>query len=567
MLKLPYIQFLWWKLIEDCNIGFYILIKKTSYSLKKGIEGGDLMKKLKLGIGILTVFALFFLLNATLVNAAPVYIDTLSDFPGYPYNSGPYENGVYGFAGCGPTTGAMILGYFEHHFGATGLLTTPGVGVDEGLDTAWELHKNYMNTNNDGFGSPQYIKPGMEDYAADRGYEIKVMVHYEIGIDPADVNTAWYGAYGDGWTDDVDWWIDLGAFYEIDDNKFCDYVEAKLAAGIAVWLSIDPGNPTGSDTPLGGADHWVPCVGVDKEAGMYYFYNTWDSSMHSEPIASEGAEAGPSTYAIGFLRTVEYIGPIEEEEHDIEALSQSASEVSVMPGDIVSIDVTVRNNGDFTETFDVTCEADGITVGTILVVDLAPGESRTLIFTWDTAGVSQGTYSIKATADPADSITEVDETNNECTMPAQVTIGEEPEEEHDIEALSQSASEVSVMPGDIVSIDVTVRNNGDFTESFDVTVTADGITIGTVRVNTLSEGASATLTFTWDTTGVSQGTYKIKAWVDSSAEIAEVDEANNECKMPADIFVIPELPLGTVLAVASMFAAFGGYIKFKRIRK
>jgi len=35
----------------------------------------------------------------------------------------------------------------------------------------------------------------------------------------------------------------------------------------------------------------------------------------------------------------------------------------------------------------------------------------------------------------------------------------------------------------------------------------------------------------------------------------------------AIIFVVPELPLGPVLAAASMFAAFGGYVKFKRIRK
>jgi hypothetical protein len=376
-------------------------------------------------IGVSIIFSVLLLAQLSVVFAAPVYIDTLADFPGYPYNSSAYWDTVDGFAGCGPTTGAMILGYFEHHFGATGLLTTPGSGVNEGLDTAWDLHNNYMFTGTDGFGNLMYIKPGMEDYAEARGYEIKVMVHYETGIDPADVNPA-YGAYGDGWTDDVDWWIDLaGDDYEIDDDKFCDYVEAKLTAGIAVWLSIDGGywdDVSGMRFPAGYAGHWVPCVGVDKVAHMYYFYNTWDSSIHSEEIMSSGAVAGSSLYSIGFLRTVTYIGPIEEDVHDVVAVSQSTTEVEVMPGNIVDIDVTVRNDGDFTETFDVTCKAGGITIGTVRVFDLAPGETRTMTFTWSTTGVAQGTYSIVATVDSSAEITEVDETNNECTMPATIFV-------------------------------------------------------------------------------------------------------------------------------------------------
>jgi subtilase family serine protease len=141
-----------------------------------------------------------------------------------------------------------------------------------------------------------------------------------------------------------------------------------------------------------------------------------------------------------------------------------------------------------------------------------------------------------------------------------------PEEEHDVVAVSQSASEVEVMPGDIVSIDVTVRNDGDVTETFDVTCEADGITVGTILVVDLAPGLTRTITFTWNTLGVPQGTYKIVATADPSDQIIEVDEENNVCDMPASIFVVPELPLGTIMAALSMFGALVGYVGLKRRR-
>ena len=130
----------------------------------------------------------------------------------------------------------------------------------------------------------------------------------------------------------------------------------------------------------------------------------------------------------------------------------------------------------------------------------------------------------------------------------------EPEEEHDVEAVSQTAIETSVEPGTQVDIEVTVRNNGDFTETFDVTCYYDGTPIGTQTI-TLASGASTTVTFTWDTTGVPLNEYLISAWADSGEAIVEVDELNNWCDMPLPIFMIPELPLGTVMALISTFAA------------
>jgi hypothetical protein len=57
-----------------------------------------------------------------------------------------------------------------------------------------------------------------------------------------------------------------------------------------------------------------------------------------------------------------------------------------------------------------------------------------------------------------------------------------------------------------------------------------------------------------------------RAWVDSCESIIEMDEENNWCTMPLNIFVVPEIPLGTIAAMASMMLALIGYIGYKRIK-
>ena len=106
--------------------------------------------------------------------AVPTYLANYStQFTAYDYNTATYWTPTYGYVGCGPTTGAMILNYLQNHFGVTGLMES-----GSGLNTANTLHGSaYMQTGTNGLGSVYRIEPGMEGYASDEGFDVDVVMH------------------------------------------------------------------------------------------------------------------------------------------------------------------------------------------------------------------------------------------------------------------------------------------------------------------------------------------------------------------------------------------------------
>jgi PKD repeat protein len=97
---------------------------------------------------------------------------------------------------------------------------------------------------------------------------------------------------------------------------------------------------------------------------------------------------------------------------------------------------------------------------------------------------------------------------------------------HDIAVTNVTVSQTEIVPGDAVSIDVTVLNQGTESEDFTVTVYYGTNEIETRQVDSLSSGEEKTLTFSWDTTGVAEGNYQIRAV--ASAVEGEGNIDNNE---------------------------------------
>jgi len=70
----------------------------------------------------------------------------------------------------------------------------------------------------------------------------------------------------------------------------------------------------------------------------------------------------------------------------------------ITPGCSANITVTVENQGEFTETFNVTLYANTTIIDTLLNTTLTSENSTTIAFTWNTTGVAKGNYTLSATA-------------------------------------------------------------------------------------------------------------------------------------------------------------------------
>jgi hypothetical protein len=206
-------------------------------------------------------------------------------------------------------------------------------------------------------------------------------------------------------------------------------------------------------------------------------------------------------------------------DHDLAVTDVTPDKVLVAPGGIVKVNVTVTNEGDFTESFfDVFVEILydgmpqlGVSPLRATVPSLASGDSTTITFTWDTTGLPEGTYTVIAKASIVHD--EIDVYDN-TLVNGIVNVGV-----HDVAVTDVETFKIVCVhtyhPIDIifenytVSINATVENQGDFPETFDVTAKYDGTIIQTIHDLYLAAHTSTNVTFTWDTHGVTKGSYTI----------------------------------------------------------
>lgn len=146
---------------------------------------------------------------------------------------------------------------------------------------------------------------------------------------------------------------------------------------------------------------------------------------------------------------------------------------------------------------------------------------------------------------------------------------------HDIAVTNVVPFPTEVTAGENVAINVTVKNDGIFDETFNLTVyadldssvIADEISIGTQTNIPIGKGASTTVTFTWDTNGVAGGNYTISA----RAIIAVDDEPTDNLftdgtvkvqgAPPSDILLYIAVAVVIIVIVAAIAVYF---IKFRK---
>ena len=84
--------------------------------------------------------------------------------------------------------------------------------------------------------------------------------------------------------------------------------------------------------------------------------------------------------------------------HDISIMEVLIPSQVIVREEIVSINITVRNEGDTSESFNVTVSYDETTIETYTVENLEPNDINFTTISWNTTGVSGGTYSLKVQA-------------------------------------------------------------------------------------------------------------------------------------------------------------------------
>jgi hypothetical protein len=239
---------------------------------------------------------------------------------------------------------------------------------------------------------------------------------------------------------------------------------------------------------------------------------------------------------------VRWDGTIEVVVHDVAVTYVTASPLEAVQGkDVVTIVATVQNKGTCTETLAVNAYA-GLNLVGYQLVTLPPGQAANVTFYWSTAGVPPGSYQIKVVVGSV--VGEVNLANNvyvDGTVRVVV---------HDLAVIDVSASPSEVAPGGIVTIEVTVQNQGSVTETFVVSVTANGQPITPVswQMGTLAPGAVGVYTFNWDTTGWSLSNYII--WASVSTVPGEQDTVDNnwQCGYPCVSIVVHDVAVQSVAA-------------------
>lgn len=126
-----------------------------------------------------------------------------------------------------------------------------------------------------------------------------------------------------------------------------------------------------------------------------------------------------------------------------------------------------------------------------------------------------GTYTVEVIPPP-----ELNLLGN-CTI-IDITVGEtkilnfilRPIEINDVALVNVTPSKTVVGQGYSLSINVTAANQGNYAETFNITIYANTTVIETQTVNNLLSGASAVLTSAWNTTDFDKGNYTISAYAE-----------------------------------------------------
>jgi len=193
---------------------------------------------------------------------------------------------------------------------------------------------------------------------------------------------------------------------DTDDNLFIDgevSVTGPLLSPYASFTSSPASPSVGEEITFDASNSYDPDGQI-----VSYSWNYGDDTSGSGKVTKHAYSSSGSYYVILKVTdddgqngtTTQYVYVLPSMlVHDIAITEIEAHPTKVMPGDSTTISVTVENQGNFAETFTVTIFYDDtIAAPPQVVTNLAATTSTTIDFTWNTAELPIGDYTIKARA-------------------------------------------------------------------------------------------------------------------------------------------------------------------------
>lgn len=177
-------------------------------------------------------------------------------------------------------------------------------------------------------------------------------------------------------------------------NNFIDNIHQVYYLVSSLANAWDDGYPS-------GGNYWSDYTGDDEYSGLY-----------QNETGSDGIGDDPLNLNQNNVDNYPLMNPWPIPLYDLAILNVTSTKTSTGKGYDDTICLTLKNQGAFTETFNVTIYGNSTAIGTLQVM-LETGETRALEFNWSTGNYNKANYTFSAFVTPIPY--EMNLTNNNVT--------------------------------------------------------------------------------------------------------------------------------------------------------
>jgi CARDB/Dockerin type I domain len=216
--------------------------------------------------------------------------------------------------------------------------------------------------------------------------------------------------------------------------------------------------------------------------------------------------------------------------HDVAVSYVEVSPLLAPIGDPVNVNMSIQNEGNYDEVFEVSAYANSTIIWT-QQISLSSGSSTNVFFTWNTTTCLKGDYVILAAVGSVPGEVDlVDNTKTAENLVTLLTVG------HDVSVIAIKPAKTAIGQGFDLIVTVKTSNYGIFGETFNVTVYLNTSVLGSQAVS-LSSGTKTDLIFVKSSSSFSKGIYTLSA--SASPVLGETEIGDNTLFEGLIVITIP----------------------------